>query len=96
MQKYNQNPPCQDRVLTLFEQLDDRLLEPAFRQTDLGLLYQAIPFKALVANIPLPKGKRSGLGRKAWMSIEGGLALQFLKHYTRLSDQMIIHWLNAD
>ncbi len=96
MQKYNQNQPCQDRVLTLFEQLDDRLLEPAFRNTDLGRLYRAIPFKALASNIPLPKGKRSGLGRKAWLSVEGGLALQFLKHYTRLSDEQIIHRLNAD
>jgi hypothetical protein len=96
MQKYDQNPPCQDRVLTLFEQLDDRFLDPAFRQTDLGRLYRAIPFKTLAAKIPSPKGKRSGLGRKAWMSVEGGIALQVLKHYTRLSDQMIIHRLNAD
>lgn len=96
MQKYNQNQHCQDRVLTLFEQLDDRLLEPAFLLTDLGRLSQAIPFKTLAAHIPLPKGKRSGLGRKAWLGVEGGLALQFLKHYTRLSDEQIIHRLNAD
>jgi len=96
MQKYNQSPPNQAGVLTLFEQLDWQLLEPAFRRTDLGRLYQAIPFKSLAANIPLPQGKRSGLGRKAWMGVEGGIALLILKHYTRLSDQMIIHRLNAD
>lgn|GEM_PF-3297684 len=28
--------PCQARVLTLFEQLDQQLLEPAFLRTDLG------------------------------------------------------------
>jgi len=96
MQKYDQNQPCQDRVLTLFEQLDDRLLMPAFLQTDLGRLYRAIPFKTLAANIPPPRGKQSGLGRKAWLSVEGGIALQVLKHYTRLSDEQIIHRLNAD
>ena len=96
MQKYDQNLPCQDRVLTLFEQLDDRLLEPVFRQTDLGHLSRAIPFKTLAAKIQLPKGKLSDLGRKAWMGVEGGIALLILKHYTRLSDQMIIHRLNDD
>lgn len=96
MQKYDQNQTCQDRVLTLFEQLDDRLLMPAFLQTDLGRLYRAIPFKTLAANIPPPKGKQSGRGRKAWLSVEGGIALQVLKHYTRLSDEQIIHRLNAD
>jgi hypothetical protein len=96
MQNYTQNRKCQAGVLTLFEQLDLRYIEPAFLRTDLGQLYQAIPFKELAANIPQPKGKRSGLGRKSWMSVEGGIALQFLKHYTRLSDQMLIHRLNAD
>ena len=96
MQKYDQNESCQAGVLTLFEQLDLTQLERAFSRTDLGQLYQAIPFKTLAAKIPQPKGKRSGLGRKAWMSVEGGIALQVLKHYTRLGDQMIIHRLNAD
>jgi hypothetical protein len=71
-------------------------LEPGFLRTDLGQLYQAIPFKELAAGILQPKGKRSGLGRKSWMTVEGGIALQVLKHYTRLSDQMLIHRLNAD
>jgi hypothetical protein len=96
MQKYDQNGSCQAGVLTLFEQLEPTQLERAFSMTDLGRLYKAIPFKSLAANIPLPKGTCSGLGRKAWMGIEGGIALQVLKHYTRLSDQMIIHRLNAD
>lgn len=96
MQKYNQRGLNQAGVLTLFEQLDQNLIEPAFLRTDLGRLYRAIPFKELAANIPPPKGKLSGLGRKAWMSVEGGIALQILKHYTRLGDQMMIHRLNAD
>ena len=96
MQKYDQNESCQAGVLTLFEQLDLTQLERAFLRTDLGQLYQAIPFKTLAANIPPPKGRRSGVGRKAWMGVEGGIALQIIKHYTRLSDQMIIHRLNAD
>ena len=96
MQKYQGKESCQAGVLTLFEQLDLRYLEPAFSRTDLGQLYQAIPFKELAANIPQPKRKLSGLGRKSWMNVEGGIALQFLKHYTKLSDQMLIHRLNAD
>ena len=96
MQNYPQKEVCQEGVLTLFEQLDLCYLETAFFRTDLGRLYQAIPFKELAAKIPKPKGTRNGLGRKSWMSVEGGIALQFLKHYTRLSDQMLIHRLNAD
>jgi hypothetical protein len=96
MQKYQGNESCQVGFLTLFEQLDLHYLEPGFLRTDLGQLYQAIPFKELAVGIPQPKGKRSGLGRKSWMTVEGGIALQVLKHYTRLSDQMLIHRLNAD
>ena len=96
MQKYQGNESCQAGFLTLFEQLDLHYLEPGFLRTDLGQLYQAIPFKELATGIPQPKGKRSGLGRKSWMTVEGGIALQVLKHYTRLSDQMLIHRLNAD
>jgi len=76
MQKYNQNESCQAGVLTLFEQLDLTQLERAFSRTDLGQLYQAIPFKTLAAKIPQPKGKRSGLCRKAWMSVEGGIPIK--------------------
>ncbi|MBP6432329.1 MAG: hypothetical protein KA319_11225 [Ferruginibacter sp.] len=40
------------------------LLEEKFLQTDLGQLYQSIPFAALVKNIPLPPQQKSGKGCK--------------------------------
>jgi hypothetical protein len=55
MQNYLQKETCQEGVLTLFEQLDLRYLEPAFFRTDLGQLYQAIPFKELQLKSPSPK-----------------------------------------
>lgn len=72
------------------------LLHEKFLQTDLGVLYQAIPFEDLARKIPLPKQSQSGLGRKPWFDVKGGIALQFLKHYLRQSDAMLIERVNTD
>jgi len=68
----------------------------AFYQTDLGRLYSSIPFKDLALKIPSPPQVKSGRGRKAFLKVEGGLALLVLKHYTGLSDEMLIDRLNTD
>jgi transposase, IS5 family len=75
---------------------DTQLLDQNFLRTDLGQLYQAIPFKELAEKIPSPKHERRGLGRKPWFTVEGGIALQFLKHYHNLSDQLLIERINTD
>lgn len=72
------------------------LLNKNFLQTDLGQVYLAVPFDALAATIPAPAHNKSGLGRKPWFDIKGGIALQILKHYLQLSDALLIERINTD
>ena len=72
-----------------------QLLHEQFLQTDLGSLYVAIPFDKLASTIASPASK-SGLGRKPWFDVKGGIALQFLKHYLQLSDALLIERINTD
>ncbi|MBS1918909.1 MAG: transposase [Bacteroidetes bacterium] len=65
-------------------------------QTDLGEIYLAIPFDKLAVTLPTREHHKSGLGRKPWFDVKGGLALQFLKHYLQLSDELLIERLNTD
>jgi hypothetical protein len=75
---------------------DKQLLDQNFLRTDLGQLYQAIPFEKLAEKIPLPKHALSGRGCKPWFDVQGGIALQILKHYHNLSDQLLIERINTD
>jgi len=50
----------------------------------------------LVKLIPAPKRQISGKGRKPWFDVKGGIALQFLKSYLRLSDAQLIERINTD
>lgn len=82
-------------TFSLFEN-NEHLIPQHFINTDLGQLFQAIPLDELAQNIPPPKGEWSGLGRKGLLTVRGGLALMFLKHYLSLSDEMLIDRLNTD
>lgn len=73
-----------------------QLLSERFLQTDLGQLYLSIPFDQLAATLPAPKHEQSGWGCKPWLDVKGGIALQFLKHYLCLSDELLIQRLNTD
>ncbi len=73
-----------------------QLLHEKFLQTDLGELYVAIPFEQLAATIPGPDGSKSGLGRKPWFDVKGGIGLLVLKHYLQLSDELLIQRINTD
>jgi hypothetical protein len=73
-----------------------QLLHEKFLQTDLGEIYLAIPFDKLAARIPPPAYSKSGLGRKPWFDMKGGIALQFLKHYLQLSDELLMQRINTD
>lgn len=95
-QNYTTFWPKSSNFFSLFEQLPPHQVERAFFETDLGRLYQTIPFKELAYRIPAPARERSGLGRKSWLGIEGGIGLQVLKHYLGLSDHMLINRLNMD
>lgn len=72
------------------------VLEDVFYQTDLGRLYRSIPFKDLALKIASPPQSKSGRGRKPFLKVEGGIGLLILKHYTGLSDEMLIERLNTD
>ncbi len=72
------------------------IMEEAFYQNDLGRLHRSIPFQDLAAKIPSPPQSKSGRGRKPFLKVEGGIALLILKHYTCLSDEMLIDRLNTD
>ncbi len=72
------------------------LLHQRFLQTDLGQLYLSIPFDALAATLPSPKHNISGKGCKPWFDVRGGIALQFLKHYLCISDELLIERINTD
>ncbi len=73
-----------------------QLLREKFLQTDLGKIYLAIPFDQLAATIPTPAHNKSGLGRKPWFDVKGGIALQFVKHYLQLSDELLMQRINTD
>ncbi|MBX9782787.1 MAG: transposase [Chitinophagaceae bacterium] len=70
--------------------------QAAFLSTDLGQLYQSIPFKALSEKIASPAYEKSGRGRKPFLKAEGGIALMILKHYLGLSDELLIERLSKD
>ena len=72
------------------------LFHERFLQTDLGQLYLSIPFDALAATIPRPQHSKTGKGCKPWFDVKGGIALQFLKHYLCLSDELLIQRINTD
>lgn len=79
----------------LFYQTAD-VQQAVFLSTDLGSLYQSIPFKELASKIPAPAFENSGRGRKPFLKVEGGIALMILKHYLGLSDALLIERLNTD
>jgi IS5 family transposase len=72
------------------------LLHERFLQTDLGQLYLSLPLEGLSATIPAPRHSKSGKGCKPWFDVKGGIALQFLKHYLCVSDEMLIQRINTD
>lgn len=79
----------------LFEQSEDIQMR-AFYNTPLGRLYKAIPFEVLSGQVPDPKGRVSGKGCKSWFDVKGGIALQVLKSYYRISDALLIEQLNGN
>ena len=64
-----------------------------FLLSDLGKIYSAIPWDALVS---IFKIKESIKGTKNYFSPKGKLALMFLKHYACCSDRKLVEQLNAN
>ena len=66
-----------------------------FEQSELGHIQSLLPFDELAGLFAPYQATGSG-GRSAHLSLKGGLALMFLKHYLDLSDSMLIDRLNSD
>lgn len=81
-------------VLNFFSpQQEYELYRNSFLQSELGSIYQSIPWKSLIKDFKLRPAK---VGRKSLFDSQGKLALMFLKSYTGLSDRKLIEQLNAN
>lgn len=65
----------------------------AFLNTDLGKIYQALPWDELVSNLGLKSHRQ---GRRSHFSPKGKIGLMFLKHYSGASDKRLIEQLNGN
>jgi len=63
-----------------------------FHESELGKIYQVIPWKELIKSLKLKDYRK---GRSSSFSPQGKLALMFLKSYTGLSDRKLIDHLNG-
>lgn len=63
-----------------------------FLSTELGQLYQAIPFSSLATLFPPPPSR----GAPSFFGIEGMIGLQVLKAYLNLSDDKLRQRINTD
>ena len=65
----------------------------AFLNSDLGRIYQAIPWSELVSSLELSDNSK---GPSCIFSPRGKIALMFLKHHVCCSDRKLIEQLNAN
>ena len=84
----------------LFSPYEMNNLRPVFWKiflgTELGQVYQSIPFEKMASPFK-PFKNKSPQGVKSIFSVEGGLGLMFLKHYFNgISDSMLIEMVNTD
>jgi hypothetical protein len=64
-----------------------------FLESELGKIYQAIPWQELIKSLGI---KENRAGRNSLFSPQGKLALMFLKAYTGLSDRKLYEQLNGN
>ncbi len=80
--------------LQLFTTQDGRPLDwSVFLDHDLGKLYQSIPFQKYSEVLPYNPPKT---GPRPWFDVQGGIALQILKHRYKTSDEKLIELLNEN
>ena len=63
-----------------------------FLESELGKIYQAIPWQKLIRSLKLKENRK---GRSSQFSPQGKLALMFLKSYSGLSDRKLYEHLNG-
>lgn len=69
------------------------LYKQSFLSSELGTLYQSIPWTSLLASLNLKDSKK---GPQSIFSPRGKVALMFLKHYAGCSDRKLIEQLNGN
>lgn len=81
----------------IFPQIQNAEQWHYFLESELGGIYNSIPWQKLEENIGarMPK-KKSNCGKKAIFSLRGKIALMFLKSHSGLSDKDLIGRLNTD
>lgn len=80
-------------TLSLFPEENFQIFKQRFFQSNLGKIYQSIPWQELIRLFGLKENK---IGRKRIFPPQGMLALMFLKNYSGLSDEKIIEQLNGN
>jgi hypothetical protein len=65
----------------------------SFQESELGQIYQAIPWDQLIKSLKLRENRS---GRKSMFSPQGKLALMFLKSYSGMSDRRVYEQLNGN
>ena len=78
---------------SLFPAQDFELFKSRFYQSDLGKIYNAIPWNEMIQVFDI---KEEQNGRKFLFPAQGRLALMFLKNYSGLSDKKLIEHLNGN
>jgi hypothetical protein len=67
-----------------------------FLQSELGRIRQMLPLEELAKSIAKKMPKQKPQGNKHMFSLEGEIALMFLKSYTGMSDNRLIEMLNGN
>ena len=80
------------KVLFIFPQKEFSLYWNSFLESELGKIYQVIPWDKLVKSLKIKDNRK---GRSSQFSSQGKLALMFLKAYTGLSDRKLYEHLNG-
>lgn len=78
---------------SLFPGENFEIFKNNFFQSNLGRIYQSVPWEELVKSMGIKEKK---LGRHRIFPPQGMLALMFLKHYSSLSDEKLIEQLNGN
>jgi Transposase DDE domain len=89
----------QNNILKIqFENTDQRfeVYYQSFLRSELGLTYSAIPWDELCKVFKKYLPRKSERGKKSFFSLQGKIALMFLKQYLMDSDAKIIARLNSD
>lgn len=77
-----------------FPHQEKEIIWNTFITSELGEIYQSIPWKSIVFSMRLRK--KQNKGKKPFFTGQGKVALMFLKSYLQMTDEMLIARINSD